>query len=298
MHRTANRTSLRTFTASFATALLATFALSTANAQNLTEQAEAFESISSTAKWSLIGSVELPVDQLKPQGLTKVGDYFYVSGQRRNVSHLIKINSEGLVQKRITLEHTEQLENTAISFDGESLWLIASPVSPLAESVIYRIDPLELQAEVILQFSHPLDAIIHDSDSHRLHGLHWETGQQFSWEENQAGYEADSATAISYNKRSTDYGDCQHLSTSRLLCSGLMTQMIDDNHQLSAGVIDLMELDSMSRLHQIYLVQTTADNDFFAGQPFFFDAGNAQPPDLYFVISEPAPVLYHYKLER
>lgn len=277
-----------------------------------------FRLINSSANWQLLEKIPLQFTSYHPQGLVKVGEYFYLSsvetieqpqllseansnsGYDRSpgvgVGHLFKFDGAGTLVQQISLGENKLYHPGGIDFDGESIWVSVAEYRPNSQSIVYRVDPDTLAAEEVLRFDDHLGAIVHDSQRAMLHGVSWGAESYYSWQSRGQAYVADEFKMTKAEGSSIEYQDCQYLPSSLMLCSGIGELVIDNTHTFTVGGIELINLDSHQVEHRITVTNTTPTGEFMVRNPSYFEFRSIGRSNFYFVPENNQSNLYIYEL--
>ena len=275
-----------------------------------------FRLINSNTTWQLLEKIPLQFSSYHPQGLVKVGEYFYLSsvetteqprmeneetsnsGYDRSpgagVGHLFKFDGTGRLLQQISLGENNLYHPGGIDFDGESIWVSVAEYRPNSHSIVYRVDPDTLAAEEVFRFDDHLGAIVHDSQRATLHAVSWGAESYYSWQSLEEAYVADEFKMTKAEGSSIEYQDCQYVPSSLMLCSGIGDYAIDNTHTFTVGGIELINLDSRQVEHRITVTNTTPTGEVIVRNPSYFEFHSAGRSHFYFVPEDNQSNLYIY----
>ena len=281
-------------------------------------QSEEFRLLDNNPLWQLRESIPVQFDTYHPQGLTRVGDYFYLSsveGREQpvavtdqefdrstgaGIAHLFKFDLEGALIDQVQLGEGSLYHPGGIDFDGESIWIAVAEYRPDSQSIVYRVNPVSLQAEEVLRFDDHLGAIVFDPEGLKLHGVSWDSRDFYSWDY-YTMEDGDSSIMISPVKtRHTSsriaYQDCQFMGSSEMICSGIGNTTIDNTHTLTIGGIELLDLNSHSIEHRLSAFATTASGEFMVRNPSYLEFHESGANLFYFLPEDNTSNLYIYEV--
>lgn len=290
---------------------LTSFAQSTGSGLN-------FRLINGSSSWQLLEKIPLQFDSYHPQGLVRIGDYFYLSSvetieqpQALNgagdnsrydrspgtgVGHLFKFDREGRLINQLRLGENNFYHPGGIDFDGETIWVSVAEYRPNSHSIVYRVDPDTLLAEEVFRFDDHLGAIIHDRRQATLHAISWGSEFYYSWRGSEGAYVADDYERTRAQGSTIEYQDCQYLPTSLMLCSGIGDYSIDNTHTFTVGGIELIDLDLKRVEHRITVTHTTPTGEFIVRNPSHFEFQSEGRSNFYFVPEDKQSNLYIYEV--
>lgn len=275
--------------------------------------AELFQELGRSASWQLSSSVELQFDTYHPQGLTQVGDNFFLSAVEivaptrplphsdtgpdrsagRGVGHLFKFRPDGSLLAAIQLGGDARYHPGGIDYDGQWLWISVAEYRPDSHSLIYRVDPDTLVAELVFEYPDHLGAIVHDPASKQLVAASWGSRRFYKWQTDRENW---SNPEIQRNSgHYVDLQDCQYLAMQQMLCGGLAGIRGRDGAVTVLGGLELIELDSLLAIHQMPVVETTPTDVLITRNPVYL--GSDSTSLLLFAIPEDNQSrIYTYRL--
>ena len=218
--------------------------------------------------WTPAGTLQLAFDTHHPQGMVKVGDYWYVSSveitkptQRfatpaggldrdtgEGVGHLFKVDAHGKLVNDIKLGEGSIYHPGGIDFDGKYIWIPVAEYRPNGKSIIYRYDPKTGAVDEILRFDDHIGGIVHDTDNNTLNGVSWGSRRFYRWVLNPQGKVANASVSPDDLRKPNrshyiDYQDCKFLGRNEMLCSGLNSyQPKKDGPKLALGGLEIVDL--------------------------------------------------------
>lgn len=290
---------------------------SVVQAQDGDEQLEFFMGISSSSRLQLLDTIPLQFDSYHAQGMTRVGDYYFLSAVEvientqqidakedrydrtagSGIGHLFKFDSNGALIDQLSLGEGSLYHPGGIDFDGEKIWVSVAEYRPDSRSIVYRIDPDDLRVKEVMRFDDHLGAIVHNPGTSSLHGMNWGAQDHYVWHSARGEFRSTDYELARQAGSNIEYQDCQRLTDSAMLCSGLSSLRIDNTHTLTMGGIDLLDLQSLQVAHQFRFANTTARGELLSRNPFYFEYRNPDSAYLYFVPEDNRANLYIYQLQ-
>jgi hypothetical protein len=271
------------------------------------------------ATWRRTAAVPVAFRTYHPQGMVKVGDTFFVSSveikvpTRRiprpdgsfgrdtgeGIGHLFQLDANGSLIRSIRLGEGTIYHPGGIDFDGTHIWVPVAEYRPDSRPIVYRIDARSMTATEVLRFSDHLGAIVHDTDSRRLHGVSWGSRRFYQWKLSDDGGVLNAGTPERTSNPShyVDYQDCKYVGARRMLCSGVA----DVRREASAGAfaiggVDLIDLADGRPLHQVPVLLWTTTGLAMTRNPVWFE-GTEAGLRAYFMPEDDASTLYVYEVE-
>ena len=214
-----------------------------------TRIAAAFAKLSRTTTWQLVSKVPLKFDAHHPEGVARVGEHFVLSAvevteptQRyeppgtfidgtdrtpgKGIGHLIAFDGQGNRLDDVQVGDGAQIYHPGgLDYDGRSLWAAVAEYRPNKPSIIYRVDPLSLQAREAFRTPDHIGGIVHDTRRDRVLGLNWGSRTAYEWKLTARGARVTDTTLNP--SHFVDYQDCKYLGRPRgfrhpaMLCSGI-----------------------------------------------------------------------------
>jgi Family of unknown function (DUF6454) len=231
------------------------FAIFYSNAQT-TILEEKIKQLSPNTPWQLKKSVPLQFPTFHPQGMVKIGDFFYMSSVEvlkapkngdtgEGIGRLFKFDSTGTLLQQLTLGEGSIYHPGGIDFDGKYIWIPVAEYRPNSKSIIYKFDPKTFTAAEIMRFDEHIGAIVHNTDSNKLLGASWGSRNFYEWELNAKGKitnDADSPSKLRFKNPSfyVDYQDCHYVGNNKMLCSGLQKYTAPNGTVFRLGGFELI----------------------------------------------------------
>lgn len=279
--------------------------------------------LSKSTKWRLVDSIELNFRTHHPQGMVKIGKYFYISSVEtiakpekfeipeggydrtpgEGIGHLFKFNQKGNLISQITLGEGIIYHPGGIDYDGKYIWVAVAEYRPNSRSIIYRVDPVSLEAVKMFRFNDHIGGIIHNTHSHTLHGISWGSRRFYTWKLYQSigalnlgemtEYEVPEYGMKLNGNHYIDYQDCHYIVDQYMLCCGLNKYTILKLGQIAFGGLDLIDLDLQVAIHQIPIDRWVKPDLVMSNNPFYFEM-HENHIRFYFIPEDDKSKLYIY----
>lgn len=229
---------------------------------------ENFKNLSRDTVWEQKKKVDLQFDTFHPQGITKIGDLFYMSSVEiiekpvkydqprdgydrtpgKGVGHLFVFNNEGQLLKDIELGESKMYHPGGIAFDGESIWVSVAEYRPNSESIIYKVDPKTMKSKEMFRTNDHIGGILRDGKKGNLKAVSW--GSRTFYEFDQKG------KVVSKTKNPShfiDYQDCEDAGKENMTCSGIteLPQPGIDAAKYELGGLALLNKKTMKIEHEL-----------------------------------------------
>lgn len=266
--------------------------------------AERVQSLTKSSRWERVKSIPVQFLTFHPQGMTRVGERFYLSSvevvDRRageGHAHLFEMDRDATLLRQVQLERGAMYHPGGLDFDGEYIWVSVAEYRPDSRSIVYRVDPETLQAEALFEFADHLGAVVHDTTANRLVGVSWGSRRYYVWEMDETtGKPRDAANPEMHPNGAhyIDYQDGQHLrGTPYALFSGLSRYRAPDAPPFALGGLELVDLRDLRPVHQVPVAEWAKPNTPMTQNPFYAEA-TADGLRVYFVPEDDTSTLYIY----
>ena len=221
--------------------------------------------------WTLVASVPIAFRTFHPQGMVKIGEALFISSVEvidrdaaKGVGHLFKIDKAGNLIADLRLGEAAMYHPGGIDYDGRGIWVPVAEYRPDSRSIVYRIEPETMKASEVFRFADHIGAIVHNTDSHALHGVSWGSRRFYRWTLANDGRVTNAGTPPE-NLRTLntshylDYQDCKYLGRARMLCTGVAElHPTPDGPPFRLGGMDLVSLADGRPVHQVPVLLWTA----------------------------------------
>ena len=249
------------------------------------------------AVWKPVTSIPIGFPTYHPQGMVKIGDTFYVTsveikvpttrlpkpvdGHDRDpgqgVGHLFKIDKTGKLIADLPLGEGSIYHPGGVDYDGTSIWVPVAEYRPDSRSIIYRVDPVRMQAAEVFRFADHIGAIVHNTDDNTLHGVSWGSRRFYRWTLDKQGKVTNSDVPpdklrVMNISHYVDYQDCKYAGARRMLCSGVTElRQRPDAPAFRLGGLDLVDLSGGRPLHQVPVLLWTAEGVDMTHNPVWIE---------------------------
>ena len=220
--------------------------------------------------WELSETIELDHPIYHPQGMVKVGEYFFISAvellecpqqysrdvpegspdrtEGKGRGHLFKFSQEGNLSGRVELgeEALHIYHPGGIDYDGTDLWVPVAQYRPHSQSILYRVDPKSLKAKEAFRVDDHIGGVAFDPRDRLLHGISWGSRTFYTWTRD--GDEAARSRNGSYY---VDYQDCQFVAPHYMLCGGMNAYPLPGLGRFALGGLELVDLATHTAVHQV-----------------------------------------------
>ena len=282
------------------------------------------KSLRKTTKWKRVDAIKLNFRTYHPQGMVKIGKYFYISSVEtitqaekfevpkggwdrtpgKGIGHLFKFDQEGNLISEITLGEGIIYHPGGIDYDGRYIWVPVAEYRPNSRSIIYRVDPVTLEAVKVFRFNDHIGGIVHNTRSRTLHGISWGSRRFYTWKLDQwigslnlrevPEYEVPAYEMRLNGNHYIDYQDCHYLTDQYMLCSGLNKYSILNLGEIAFGGLDLVDLGLQVAIHQIPIDCWVDPDLVMSNNPFYFEMHDNHMR-FYFMPEDDESKLYIYE---
>ncbi len=259
------------------------------------------KSLNKSTKWEIVDVIEINFRTFHPQGMVKIGEYFYFSSVEiivepekfkilkdgydrtpgKGIGHLFKFDLKGNLISQISLGDSIIYHPGGIDYDGKYIWVPVAEYRPNSRSIIYRVDPLTLEAVKVFSFNNHIGGVVYNTSSHTLHGVSWGSRRFYTWKLDQwigsinlgevPEYEVPEYEMKLNGNHYIDYQDCHYIEDHYMLCSGLNKYPIRDVGEIAFGGLDLVDLDLLIAIHQIPINERVTPDLVMSNNPFYFE---------------------------
>lgn len=287
------------------------FAVFHANAQS-TILEEKIRRLSPNTSWQQKKSVQLQFPTFHPQGMVKVGEFFYLSSVEvtkspkngdtgEGVGHLFKFDSTGTLISKITLGEGSIYHPGGIDFDGKYIWIPVAEYRPNSKSIIYKVDAQTLQIEEVLRFNEHIGAIVHDTESNKLLGASWGSRNFYEWPLNAKGKVITSASPEQLRTKNPsfyiDYQDCHYLGGHKMLCSGFQKYSQPNGNIVRLGGFEIVNLVDKRPVFQVPIKLWSPSGLAMTNNPFWVETIKGGLKAYFVPDDDAASTLFIYETE-
>lgn len=276
------------------------------------------KSLNKSTKWKLVAEIKLNFRTYHTQGMVKIGEYFYISSVEqivqpkkfeipqdgydrtpgKGIGHLFKFDQKGNLISQTTLGEGIIYHPGGIDYDGKYIWVPVAEYRPNSRSIIYRVDPITLEAVIVFRFNDHIGSIVHNTWSNTLHSVSWGSRRFYTWKLDQWIGSLNLLEVPEYEMKLNgnhyiDYQDCHYLANQYMLCSGLNKYSIPNVGVIAFGGLDLVDLDLQVAIHQIPINFWVKPDLVMSNNPFYFETHDNQMR-FYFMPDDDESKLYIY----
>ena len=224
-----------------------------------------------TTEWIRREAIPIRFRTHHPQGLVKIGDQLYLSSVEvldrdagKGAGHLFKFDLGGKLIAELKLGEGAIYHPGGLDYDGRHIWVAVAEYRPNSQSIVYRIDPQLMTASEVFRFGDHLGALVHDTDTHSLHGVSWGSRMFYRWPLSRDGRVARAAQPerVANPSHYIDYQDCKFAGRRRMACTGVTElRVAPGSEPFRLGGIDLVSLRDHRPIHQVPLLLWTRGLD-------------------------------------
>ncbi len=270
-----------------------------------TELATKFQKLSATVPWKPVAEVPLAFPAHHPQGMVKIGPHFYMSSVEvldraagKGVGHLFKFDERGKLLADVRLGEGAMYHPGGIDFDGENIWVPIAEYRPDSHSIVYKIDPESLKVTEVFRFDDHVGGLVHDTDSHQLHGISWGSRTFYQWpletDGKISGIKTSQAPATPNPSFYIDYQDCHYAGSHLMLCGGLKNYKYGSS-TFGLGGLELVDLTDHRPVHQVPLPLWSPTGRPMTQNPYWLESTEIGLR-AYFIPDDDAATLFTYEV--
>ena len=302
--------------------LIAAIALAVPQTDARAVVAERVMKLTRGAVWKPVTSIPVGFPTHHPQGMVKIGDTFYVTSVEikvpttrfpkpidgydrdpgQGIGHLFKIDRAGKLVSDLPLGDGTIYHPGGIDYDGTNIWIPVAEYRPDSRAIVYRVDPVRMQAAEVFRFADHLGAIVHNTDDNTLHGVSWGSRRFYRWTLDKQGkvtnadVPPDKLRVLNVSHY-VDYQDCKYVSGRRMLCSGVTElRQRPDAAPFRLGGLELIDLSAVRPLHQVPVLLWTADGLDMMHNPVWIES-SATGLRGYFMPEDNTSTIYIYDVD-
>lgn len=254
-------------------------------------------------EWTRRDAIPIRFRTHHPQGLVKIGDRLFLSSVEvvdrdagKGVGHLFQFDLSGTLIGATKLGEGAIYHPGGLDYDGRHIWVAVAEYRPNSQSIVYRIDPQAMAASEVFRFADHLGALVHDTETHALHGVSWGSRVFYRWPLSGDGRVANAAQPerVANPSHYIDYQDCKFAGQRRMACTGVTEfRVTPGSEPFRLGGIDLVSLRDHRPIHQVPLLLWTRGLDL-AHNPVWLEATTSGLRG-YFVPEDDNSTLYVYE---
>ena len=260
-----------------------------------------FCNITESSSWELTRIVKLKFRTYHPQGMIKVGKFYYLSSVEKiaspkkyqnlqngydrsigkGIGHLFKFNEKGELISKVTLGDSIIVHPGGIDFDGKFIWVPVAEYRLNSRSILYRINPTSLEFDPVFRFNDHIGAVACDTKNNTLIGVSWGSRRFYFWKLNfDIGFgrfnKKNEYSIPNYEMKLNgnyyiDYQDCHYAGSNCILCGGLKNYSTNAMVKFALGGLDLIEIKSFIPIHQIPVNLFSKSGAVMTRNPFYVE---------------------------
>lgn len=271
--------------------------------------------------WQMVDSVSLSFTTHHTQGLTKAGNYYFLSSVKVNrwpkkypapvngfdrdhgdgIGYLFKFNADGALVDSIRLGKDEVYHPGGIDFDGKFIWVPVCEYRPFGKSIVYRVNPETMESLEVATIPDAIGAVSYNRQANELIGMNWGSRRFYKWKVNAV---KEKPIVKLLDKKSTinphfyvDYQDCNYAGAGKMICSGLKAYKNHKGETIRLGGLDLIDMNNYHAALQLPVNEFTSNGTVLTNNPFYIDvvAGKLR---YYFIPEDDRSSLYIYQLQE
>jgi hypothetical protein len=265
------------------TALLVFFQTESSQAQHVQPDSliKKFRQLSNASIWTQVAAITLPFPAHHPQGMVRVGPYFFMSSVEvvnreagRGAGHLFKFDGTGKLLADLKLGEGPIYHPGGLDFDGQHIWVSVAEYRPNSRSIVYRVSPTALTVTEVFRFDDHLGGVVHDTDSHTLYAVSWGSRTLYNWKLGDDRFPADKGSKAGATLNPAfyvDYQDCHYVGRHLMLCGGVKSYQ-NGQESFRLGGLELVDLTSHQPVHQIPLLLKSPSGRPMTQNPFWLES--------------------------
>ncbi|MED1096280.1 MULTISPECIES: DUF6454 family protein [Bacillus] len=249
---------------------------------------EKFQQLTRDNGWEQKEEIDLKFNTYHPQGLTKVGDLYYMSSVEiiekpvkydkpkdgydrttgKGVGHLFLFNKEGKLLKDIKLGEGDMYHPGGIAFDGTSIWVSVAEYRPNSKSIIYKVNPETMESQEVFRTNDHIGGILRDRKKGTLKAISW--GSRSFYEFNEKGKILRKSSNPSHF---IDYQDCENAGKNHMVCSGIteLPQPAPSTAKYELGGLALLDMKTMDMVHELPISLFSPKGHVVTRNPVFLE---------------------------
>ncbi|HRP33070.1 MAG TPA: DUF6454 family protein [Agriterribacter sp.] len=280
------------------------------------------QNLSSNSQWKRISATPLRFTSYHTQGLTKINGFFYLTAVKvirwpkryaqltdgydrdngEGEGFLFKFGSDGKLIDSTTIGEGVIYHPGGIDYDGKYIWVPVCEYRPNGKSLIYRVDPDNMQKIEMAHCNDAIGAVAYNRDDHTLMGMNWGSRKFYEWKvvtvTDSTGLQPVSEQGIKNPHYYVDYQDCNYIGDGLMLCGGLKTyKNPNDGAVFKLGGIEVIDMSSYAAVFQFPVNEWAKPGTVMTNNPCFTEMVNGQLR-FYFVPEDDQSTLYTYVLEE
>jgi hypothetical protein len=227
-----------------------------------------FKALADSGTWQMVQKIPLQFPSHHPQGVVKIGDYFYLTTTEtieptvalffrtfaskmhvgRGIGRLIQFDATGRVVRQIRLGNDTQYHVGGIDADAQTLWVPVAEHLPRGSSTIVTIDAATLEMTSWAEIDDHISAVAVDAARQRVYGFNWGTRTFYVWSmDGTLLREAPSGDPL------MGYQDCHGTGAATMICGGCNAQSPLSLLLTGKARLDLVDLTTFTTIDSLPL---------------------------------------------
>ncbi|PLR85819.1 DUF6454 family protein [Bacillus sp. V33-4] len=249
---------------------------------------EKFQNLTRNNIWEQKEKVDLQFNTFHPQGMTKVGDLYYMSSVEiiektvkyaqpqngydrtagKGVGHLFVFNKDGKLLKDLKLGEGTIYHPGGIDYDGKSIWVPVAEYRPNSKSIIYKVNPETMKVQEVFRPNDHIGGIERDRKQGTLKAVSW--GSRTFYEFNEKGEVLRKSNNPSHF---IDYQDCENAGKDNMICSGIaeLPQPGSATAKYELGGVALLNMKTMNIVHELPITLFSPQGHVVTRNPVFLE---------------------------
>ncbi|MDN4595418.1 DUF6454 family protein [Polycladomyces subterraneus] len=248
-----------------------------------------FQQLSRSTKWQQIEKIDLPFNVYHPQGMTRIGDLYYMSSVEiiekpvkydqprdgydrtpgKGVGHLFAFDKQGKLVKDIQLGEGIIYHPGGIAYDGKYIWVPVAEYRPNSHSIIYKVDPKTMKAEEVFRVNDHIGGLVHDVRNGKLIGVSWGSRKFYLWNEQGKQLRVENNPS-----HFVDYQDCEGVGQGKIVCSGiseLPNPATNNSNPYELGGLALLDTNTLDILHEVPVTEFSPQGHVITRNPVYLE---------------------------
>jgi hypothetical protein len=248
-----------------------------------------FQQLTRNNIWEQKEKINLQFNTYHPQGMTKVGDLYYMSsveiietpvkydqprdGYDRSpgtgIGHLFVFNKEGKLLKDLKLGEGIIYHPGGIAYDGKSIWVSVAEYRPNSKSIIYKVNPETMNSQKMFRINDHIGGILRDGKQGTLKAISW--GSRTFYEFNEKGKVLRKSNNPSHY---IDYQDCENAGKEHMICSGIteLPQQGSATAKFELGGVALLDMKTMDMVSELPITLFSPHGHVVTRNPVFLES--------------------------
>jgi hypothetical protein len=253
-----------------------------------TQLEEKFQKLTRNNIWEQKEKFDLQFNTYHPQGMTKIGDLYYMSSVEiiekpakydqprdgydrspgKGIGHLFLFNEEGKLLKDLKFGEGNIYHPGGIAYDGKSIWLSVAEYRPNSKSIIYKVNPETMKSQEVFRTNDHIGGILRGEKQGTLKAVSW--GSRTFYEFNEKGKVLRKSNNPSHF---IDYQDCENAGKNNMICSGIteLPQQGSATAKYELGGLALLDMKTMDMVHELPITLVSPHGHAVTRNPVFLE---------------------------